>query len=154
MILRLKRDAETQASTPGMLTVATEAGERFWFTIEQPWRDNQKGVSCVPMGLYELVPYLSPTHGATWCLHNPPLGIYAGFGPRAAPPGGRDFCELHSANWARQLEGCIALGIEGRPLYDPSTGHCMPAVEKSCDAIQELVLFLGRLSHGHTLSIA
>lgn len=154
MILRLRRGAETQASTPGVLTVFTEAGSRSWFTIEQPWRGNDQGASCVPPGEYELIPYESPTHGPTWCLHNPQLNIYAGFGMRRAALGGRDFCELHSANWARQLKGCIALGQEGQPLYDPSTGRCMPAVERSCDAIQELVLFLGRLSCGHTLSIA
>lgn len=137
----------TDVATTGLLRV----GQRRFFTIEQPWRNNEIGVSCVPMGTYKLVPYNSPTHGQTFCLHNPSLNIY---GPGPFPVGGRSYCELHSANWARQLEGCIALGLEGQPMYDPSTKLVAPAVENSIDAIQELFSILNVAGvEGHTLTI-
>jgi hypothetical protein len=136
----------TSNATTGTLV----AGEQTFFTIECPWINNLDG-SCVPAGEYVLIPYLSPTHGATWCLHNPDLNIY---GTSLVPPGGRNYCELHSANWARQLMGCIALGLKGLPMYDPATGVVESAVEESQDAIVELRQILTALSSGHTLNIA
>jgi len=125
-------------------------GTRF-FTIECPWLNNEAGKSCVPAGDYLLIPYYSPIHGATWCLHNPELNIY---GNRTAVPlGGRSCCELHSANFARQLQGCIALGLEGHPLLDPITGMVSPAVEDSRNAVVALRQILTPLSSGHTLTI-
>lgn len=124
-------------------------GVRF-FSIEQPWRDNKPGHSCVPAGDYLLIPYYSPKHGATWCLHNPALNIY---GTTPVASGGRSYCELHAANWAEQLEGCIALGLAGAPLYDPAIGAVAPAVEESQNAIAELRQILTPLSSGHTLTI-
>jgi hypothetical protein len=107
----------------------------------------------VPPGTYQLVPYQSPAHGPTWQLHNPDLKVW-GLGPaHPTPDGFRDFCELHSANWAEQLKGCIALGLEGNPMYDPATGSVAPAVEHSVDAVAELLSTLGPLSEGHTLTI-
>ena len=135
-------------ATTGTLIVD---GQRF-FSIEQPWRDNQAGHSCVPAGTYLLIPYMSPKHGATWCLHNPELNIY-GQSKQPVPAGGRSFCELHSANWAEQLEGCIALGLTGQPMLDPATGTVEPAVQESRNAIAQLLQILTPLSSGHTLKI-
>lgn len=136
----------TAAATTGVLILE---GERF-FSIEQPWRDNVQGQSCVPGGAYIMIPYYSPKHGATWCLHNPSLNIY---GSEPVPAGGRSYCEIHSANWSEQLEGCIALGLTGQPMYDPFTGLAAPAVEESQDAIKQLLQLLTPLSSGHTLTI-
>lgn len=121
-----------------------------FYSIELPWRNNEPNTSCVPAGIYSLIPYLSPKHGATWCLHNPALGIY---GTDPVPHGGRDHCEIHSANFAEQLLGCIALGLEGQPMYDPLTGKVEPAVEDSKPAIARLHTILGEMSIGHTLEI-
>lgn len=133
-------------ATTGILIVD---GQRF-FSIEQPWRHNLEGQSCVPAGDYLLIPYYSPKHGATWCLHAPALNIY---GSQPVPPGGRSYCELHAANWSEQLRGCIALGLAGQPMFDPLTGKVEPAVEESQSAIAHLRQILTPLSSGHTLSI-
>jgi Family of unknown function (DUF5675) len=125
------------------------APERF-YSIELPWRNNDKGASCVPAGTYDLIPYNSPKHGPTWCLHNPLLNVY---GTEPVPAGGRDHCEIHSANFARQLLGCIALGEDEQPMLDPSTGSVVAAVEGSRDAIARLLTILGPMSQGHTLTI-
>jgi hypothetical protein len=145
MNLQLQSTSSSEATT-GTLS----AGAREFFTIELPWANNAPGKSCVPAGVYQLIPYSSPAHGQTWQLHNPALNVY---GTGVVPAGGRSECELHSANWARQLLGCIALGLEGQPMLDPMTGEVEPAVENSKDAIAELLGVLGALSSGHTLTI-
>lgn len=121
------------------------------YSIEQPWVGNLQDHSCVPDGTYELIPYQSVKHGATWCLHNPALNIY---GREPVPLSGRSYCELHSANWAEQLKGCIAFGLHGSPTLDPLTGHVEPAVEQSRDAMALLLDTLTPLSEGHTLTLA
>jgi hypothetical protein len=131
------------------------AGTTTFFTIEQPWRENAPNQSCVPEGMYDLVPYESPKHGPTWCLDNPALKIMGRdtLTEGQIAMGLRSMCELHAANWAEQLLGCIALGLEGQPMYDPLTGCVEPAVENSRDAIVELLNILTPLSTGHTLTI-
>lgn len=79
------------------------------YTVEQPWNSNKEGVSCVPEAVYELVPYTSPKHGGTFCLHNPVAHIFAFDGPA---PEDRGYCEIHSANRAAELKGCIAAGSD------------------------------------------
>jgi hypothetical protein len=131
-------------------TGSVEAGPQSYFSIEQPWRDNLADESCVPSGSYELIPYNSPTHGYTWQLHNPDLNIY---GMGAVPTGGRDYCEIHAANVASQLEGCIALGTQTGTMPDPISGQTVKAVLNSRIALDMFVQLLGPMSTGHILNI-
>ena len=149
MNLLLQRLSATEAATRGVLL--RPEGTRLAYTLERPWADNAADVSCVPPGTYDLVPYASPKHGATWCLDNPALNVYAG---PVVPAGGRSYVEIHSANWATQLEGCIALGLDDQPMVDPATGLLVPAVEQSRDAVSLLRTVLGPMTAGHTLTIA
>lgn len=151
MLLNLARELEGPASIRGFATTGRlSVADAAYFTIEQPWNYNIKDRSCVPPGVYELIPYQSPAHGPTWCLHNPGQNIY---GRGAVPNGGRTYCEIHSANWAAQLLGCIALGLDGQPMYDPSTGLVEPAVEDSRDAYAHFLALLGPMTSGHLLTI-
>jgi Family of unknown function (DUF5675) len=145
MILTMQTFSSDEATTGTMF-----AGVQAFFTLELPWRDNLVGQSCVPGGEYLLIPYNSPKHGPTWCLDNPAQNIY---GSWEAPTGGRTSCEIHSANWAEQLEGCIALGFENLPMLDPITGRVEPAVENSRDAVAELLKLLSPMSSGNILQI-
>lgn len=141
--LVLTRTGMSSIATTGKMELPT--GELL-YSIECPWDNNSPDVSCVPEGKYVLVPYTSPAHGPTWYLDNVVLGV-GDFGAR------RSYCELHSANWARQLEGCIAFGLGGTPMYDPIRHAIEPAVESSVDAIEALMMALGPMSSGHTLTI-
>ena len=128
------------------------------FTMELPWADNKPDISCIPCGTYELKPYYSPKHGRwTWCLHNPDLGIYGW--PALIPSGatGRSCSEIHGANQAWQLEGCIAPGL-GRGLLDIGHG-LLPSVLSSQDAFDAIVAVLApdeniETAVGHTLTIS
>lgn len=86
------------------------------FTLEDGWRASERAPggeknSCVPDGLYELMPHNSPKHPNTRVLVNPALGVYH---HAAQIPGGLDFgrCEvlIHSGNTPDDTEGCILLG--------------------------------------------
>jgi hypothetical protein len=142
-------------SGPQATTGTLTADGMTFYTIEQPWRDNQQDQSCVPAGVYSLIPYDSPRHGATWCLRNPLLYIMGCDALTSAEiaVGCRNMVEIHAANWPEQLQGCIALGLEGQPMLDPLTGRVEPAVENSQDAVKELLAILAPLSTGHTLTI-
>jgi hypothetical protein len=126
------------------------AGPRTFFTIELPYADNQPNVSCVPAGDYDLIPYTSPVHGRTWRLDNPALNVY---GHGFVPEGGRFDVEIHSANFADQLLGCIAIGTDCQPLLNTENGCIEPAVDHSRDAVADLLQILGPLTYCHTLTI-
>lgn len=118
-------------------------------TLEPPWRDNAIDQSCVPPGDYELIPYLSEEHGATWKLHNPQLRIY---GVGLVPEGCRDDVEIHSGNVPSDTLGCILIGISAGTMLDPKSNLVAPAVYDSDVAVQKLRALLGRVG-GNTLSI-
>ena len=135
--------------TDGTLGTILANGQIF-YTIEQPWDNNEADHSCVPAGTYELIPYNSPTHGPTWQLHNPELNVY---GEGVVPTGGRDYIEIHADNVASTLEGCIGLGTSTGTLPDPTTGQEVSAVLNSRVAVASFVKLLGPMSTGHTLTI-
>jgi len=140
-------------ATIGRLT----AGPVVFYSLELPWVYDEADVSCVPEGGYELVPYESPAHGPTWCLKNESIGVYA-FKPASQPQlvgySVRTYCEIHSANWAEQLQGCIAIGKNSYPMLNPATGKVEVAVEDSVDAVSQLLAILGPMSFGHTLTVS
>ncbi|HET7674771.1 MAG TPA: DUF5675 family protein [Gammaproteobacteria bacterium] len=107
------------------------------YTVEDPWNDNARGNSCVPDGVYDLVPHSTDAHPHTWALLNPSLGIY--HQPGDKPPGvfGRWACLLHPANDEDDIEGCIGPGL--RPCLDPWLG-----VKDSRDAMKAIREFIGR----------
>jgi hypothetical protein len=85
-------------------------GAHFAATCEQPWNNNLQGHSCIPVGDYQLLPFNSDKHGETVVFHNPALGIYGTTDMIPAEQHGRSLCEIHSANWPSELEGCVAVG--------------------------------------------
>jgi hypothetical protein len=152
MQLTMDTVSSDQATT-GMMN----ADDNFdsFYTLELPWRDNDPNLSCVPAGTYDLIPYNSPKHGATWCLRNPALKIMGCDVLTTAQiaAGFRSFCELHAANFVRQLLGCLALGTNDQPMLDPLTPGCNVAIEGSRNAVARLCAILGPMTAGHTLTI-
>ena len=77
------------------------------YTIELPWNNNEKGISCIPQGLYNCVPHNSPKHPDTYQLLYVP---------------NRDSILIHPGNFACDInlqsglhksdtEGCILVGF-------------------------------------------
>lgn len=65
--------------------------------LERPWKNNERGVSCIPTGTYHIKMTMSNRFKKKLYL------------VQDVP--NRDGIRIHAANWAHQLEGCIALGI-------------------------------------------
>lgn len=67
------------------------------YTVELPWRDNQKRISCIPEGTYYCRPRYSDKHENHFILDDVP---------------GRELILIHVANYTRELLGCIAPGLK------------------------------------------
>lgn len=80
-------------------------GEQLCYTVELPWRDNQRSVSCIPAGTYIL--RVRPSK----VVEETSGGMYEA-GWEVTNVEGRDFIMLHPGNSIDDLEGCIAPGEE------------------------------------------
>lgn len=85
--------------TLGDLFVINEAGATVFKcdSLELPWKDNKKAVSCIPVGTY-LCKKVPASKNIPY-LHISITGV-----------NGRSGICIHKANYARQLKGCIAVG--------------------------------------------
>lgn len=64
-------------------------------TLELPWLNNNKRVSCIPAGKYKAIKHVSPKFGNCLWIKGVP---------------NRSEILIHPANYVQQLLGCIALG--------------------------------------------
>lgn len=156
MNLNLVRDTETEECTLGTMQV----GDAVYQTIEQPNNHDQPGHSCVPCATYQLVPHISGhlhevdgvTPLQTWALVNPAVGIF--HAPSDVPADyegeypARKECLIHPANWAFQLEGCIAPGLFRK---QSSQGMMVTSSRDTFNDIREALGGAG--TTGHTLTI-
>lgn len=147
MILRLKRFSYSPIETEGALTL--NDGTVF-ATVEQPWVPNPNGAkggkpfhSCVPDGMYQLLPWNSPSKGDVYILFNPDLGVHR-LPADHADGSGRDLCLIHVGNYVTDIEGCIAIGRLRAPSWR--------GVLDSREAMDVLREKLGRVGK-HILSI-
>ena len=89
--------------TQGMLSALDEYGNILFHcvTLELPWRDNQKGTSCIPEGAYQVQHRTSPKHGDHYQVLDVP---------------GRELILFHPGNYVWQLLGCILPGSAYKQL--------------------------------------
>lgn len=120
LIHRDYRDPEDRASL-GICYVIDENLDVIFKSesLERGWKDNKSDVSCVPEGTYPLRLEYSPRFKQDlWELKNVP---------------GRSECKFHSANYWKQLNGCIALGKDRKDIdYDN-----VPDVTSSKDTMED-----------------
>ena len=95
--LLLIRDTFSKKSTIGELFIN---GERICDTLENPWIDNQRNVSCIPEGVYPVRLRL-PRESAT--------RDYLHLLVQEVP--NRDFILVHRGNFPSQTQGCILVGL-------------------------------------------
>lgn len=148
MHLLLERDTARADAMLGTIRVGT----LILWTLERPWIAvagalcGEPGLSCVPAGDYALELHDSVKHPKTFALLNPALHVYHQPGDIPAGCVGRSACLIHSANFASQVEGCIAVG-RGRAIVN---GLAM--VTDSRAALSALLSALPWIE-GHTISI-
>jgi hypothetical protein len=87
--------------------------ERMGFTLESPWLNNRRNVSCIPEGTYICSRVINSDFGNTWRV-----GIRD-----------RDGIDFHWGNTIKDTEGCIIVGKElgdykgYRAVLDSKTCH-------------------------------
>lgn len=91
MIVTLERYAFLADAVIGILT----AGRFRCHTLERPWKNNERFDSCIPDGVYQCRPF----DGARF------RGVV-----EVTDVPDRSSILIHAANYAYELEGCIAVG--------------------------------------------
>ena len=124
--LRLSRIAETDGATLGVLSVD---GRPLFVTLEDPWKDNARQVSCIPDGEYTIRRHTSPKFGLCYSVDNVP---------------NRSHILLHAGNTSDDTQGCILIGLQFGELKG------RPAILRSKDA---MVLLLARLAKDETAKL-
>ena len=93
-VLTLLRDKlVTDGATMGRLNADGLAEIQ---TLELPWRNNQRSISCIPTGTYEVR-----------MTHSPKFG---GLMPEITNVYGRSHILMHPARRAENVEGCVGTG--------------------------------------------
>lgn len=97
MNLVLKRVYADETQTLGVLSVLGVTGicYRIYATVELPWLQNQKNVSCIPAGIYKFRERYSYKFGN----HLELLGVP-----------GRKLILIHFGNYKQDTQGCILVG--------------------------------------------
>ena len=89
-------------------------------TIELPWEDNKKNVSCIPEGKYWINHRSSSKYGDHLIVENVP---------------GRSCILIHVANYVSDIEGCIGVGKS----YADINGDGLLDITSSRSTLKELI---------------
>jgi hypothetical protein len=95
--LLLIRDTFSENSVIGELFLN---GERMCDTLENPWLDNQRNISCIPEGEYKVRLRLPRESGTRDYLHLLVQDV-----PN------RKWVLVHRGNYPSQTQGCILVGL-------------------------------------------
>jgi hypothetical protein len=113
-MIRVLRTIDNGKQTNGVLYVEKDGAIVFeCYTLELPWKDNERRISCIPSGTYKAVKHRSPKFGNSVWIKDVP---------------NRSEILIHPANYVRQLLGCIAVGkdlkdIDGDGLEDTTASR-------------------------------
>ena len=92
----LRRVASLPDGMAGVLMWVAPSGPLpLCVTLEDPWRNNAVGESCIPAGTYRVRQYHSPKFGSTFIVNAVP---------------GRSLILLHWGNTHFDTRGCVLLG--------------------------------------------
>ena len=114
--LLLIRDVFSEKSIVGELFIN---GERICDTLELPWRDNQRSISCIPAGQYK-VRFRYPRESAT--------RDYLHLLIKDVP--NRDYILFHRGNSAKDSRGCVLVGFANQQDFVGNSTLAMDLLTK------------------------
>lgn len=93
----LTRIHHEEKQTRGTLQIFNRDNKKVFecLTLELPWKNNERKVSCVPVGEYIVVPRVSQKYSKHLHLSNVP---------------NRDLILIHQGNYHTDILGCILVG--------------------------------------------
>ena len=118
---------------------------RFMYcTLELPWIDNKKFISCIPAGDYIMRPWNSPKFGKVFYIESQYSSVVG------LNHGERTHILFHTANMTSQLKGCIAIGTHLGYLTNKNNDQEL-SVLNSRDSMQNLLEELGDYDYRLTI---
>jgi hypothetical protein len=132
--LRLERFLASEHGTFGSLTVPGRSGAYTFFTLEEEWKDNEPGESCIPAGVYRLKKTM---------YHKGGYPTY-----EVMDVEGRSHIKFHRGNTEEDTKGCILTGLFLGVLtvkHDEEEGRMNKklAVMKSRAAFEKFMAWMG-----------
>jgi hypothetical protein len=98
-MITIKRVHNGAKYTLGIMSIDNEP---FFLTLEEPWKNNERSISCIPKGHYRLVKHRSKKFGDCYRVTD-----LAG-----REPANRSGILIHAGNTINDTSGCILLGLE------------------------------------------
>jgi len=125
MKLFLKRYSHEEKQNLGLLYLLKDNNSVIdkWDSLELPWVNNERRVSCIPEGTYEAIKHKSPKFGETLWLQDVP---------------NRSEILIHKGNFHSDILGCILIGTD---LKDINNDDFLDVVN-STTAINQLMDYL------------
>lgn len=88
------------SSRRGTLGVLHDKDFCYSVTLEDPWRNNKVGESCIPEGVYLVTPHSGTKYKNVWIVNDVP---------------GRSAILIHWGNTENDTQGCILAGMSFVP---------------------------------------
>jgi len=112
----LRRFIKTDYYTIGRLQFYNSQGKLLFegFTLELPNRQNQKNISCIPSGTYNVVARQSEKFGDCYHLQNVV---------------NRSGILIHTGNFYKDTTGCIILGSSVEFMNDYTKTHLLQSLQ-------------------------
>lgn len=143
MNIKIVREQSADTGTPGILIVPSI--DWRCHTLELPWRNNEKGVSCIMADTYRC------TVGSSPSLHRTVLRLEDRYG--------RTDCLIHNGNWAgdsakglfAQVHGCTLVGTGYAEVERPD-GAPQFGIINSVKTLETFLAAIGPGPHAITYS--
>lgn len=108
-MIRIYQDRIEQSEDACLSRIHSDDVDLDIFGLERRWQGNRSNISCIPAGVYTLVPWASPKFGNVLAYVGGTVSPYQDDVPEHA---GRWGCLVHPANYWKDLEGCTAPGMD------------------------------------------
>ena len=138
MIVLTRKAEHRSRGSPGTVVI----GDESFYTMEQEDLNNKPFKSCVPLGVYEMIPWKSPKFGDVFIIVNEDLNVYEYYDSENRPDNGRYKClYFHRGNKSINFTGCGGAGDSYKPSMDIITN-----TRDTCKKVNNLIKEEGSLT--------